>query len=154
MTLGNLSQTYTGTTRTATVTTNPAGLVVGLTYNGSATPPTNAGSYAVVATVSTANYAGTATGTLTISTTSATVTLSNLTQTYTGTPRTATVTTAPAKLSVNLTYNDSTTAPTIPGSYTVVATVTEANHVGSATGTLAINNGQGDGGAVEPVAEV
>ena len=37
-----------------------------LTYNGSSTPPTLAGSYAVVATVNDPNYAGTASGTLVI----------------------------------------------------------------------------------------
>ena len=38
-----------------------------LTYNGEPTPPTAAGSYAVVATLNEVNYSGTATGTLVIS---------------------------------------------------------------------------------------
>jgi hypothetical protein len=41
-------------------------LTVTLTYNGSATAPTAGGSYAVVATVSDSDYAGSATGTMTI----------------------------------------------------------------------------------------
>src|SRR5207249_3811297 len=49
-----------------TATTNPAGLSVSFTYNGSQTPPTNAGSYTVVGTINDANYQGSATGTLTI----------------------------------------------------------------------------------------
>ena len=66
VTLGNLSQTYDGTPKAATVTTVPAGLPVSVTYGGSATAPTNAGSYAVVATVTDARYVGSATGTLVI----------------------------------------------------------------------------------------
>jgi hypothetical protein len=65
--LGNLTQTYDGNPKGVTATTTPAGLVVTITYEGSATPPTNAGSYAVTATINDANYQGTASGTLTIS---------------------------------------------------------------------------------------
>ncbi len=67
VTLSNLNQYYSGTPRPATVTTNPSGLAVNVTYNGSTTPPTAVGSYAVVATVTAPGYAGSATGTLTIS---------------------------------------------------------------------------------------
>ncbi|HEU4648520.1 MAG TPA: YDG domain-containing protein, partial [Gemmatimonadales bacterium] len=66
ITLANLSQTYDGTSKSVIVTTNPAGLNTTVTYNGSATAPTNAGSYAVVATVTDPNYQGNATGTLVI----------------------------------------------------------------------------------------
>jgi hypothetical protein len=66
VTLGNLVHTYDGTAKSATAITNPAGLTVTFTYNGSATPPTDAGSYAVTATISDANYQGTASGTLLI----------------------------------------------------------------------------------------
>ena len=65
--LGSLTQTYTGSPLSATATTTPAALNVGLTYNGSATAPTAAGSYIVVATINNSNYAGSATGTLLIS---------------------------------------------------------------------------------------
>ena len=60
VTLSNLSVTYTGTAHAATATTTPGGLTVDVTYNGSSTPPTNAGSYAVVATINDQNYAGSA----------------------------------------------------------------------------------------------
>jgi hypothetical protein len=42
--------------RSATATTTPTNLPVNLTYNGSATAPTNAGSYTVIGTISDANY--------------------------------------------------------------------------------------------------
>ncbi|MEQ1852046.1 MAG: S8 family serine peptidase, partial [Chthoniobacteraceae bacterium] len=66
VTLGNLSQSYNGTPRVATATTIPAGLAVSFTYDGGATAPVDSGSYAVVATVNDANYAGTASGTLNV----------------------------------------------------------------------------------------
>jgi hypothetical protein len=65
--LGSLSQTYAGSPRAATATTTPAGLMVDLTYNGSSTAPTAAGSYVVVGTIVNSNYAGSSTGTLVIS---------------------------------------------------------------------------------------
>ncbi|MBI5656087.1 MAG: right-handed parallel beta-helix repeat-containing protein [Geobacter sp.] len=64
--LGNLTATYDGTAKAATATTTPAGLTMALTYDGSASAPTNVGSYAVVAAVNDSNYNGTASGTLTI----------------------------------------------------------------------------------------
>jgi len=64
--LTNLSQTYSGSPHPATATTTPAGLPVTLTYNGSSTAPTAAGSYAVVATINSPNYVGSASGTLVI----------------------------------------------------------------------------------------
>jgi hypothetical protein len=66
VTLGSLSQVYTGTGRSATATTSPAGLAVTFTYDGAVTPPVAVGSYAVVGTIQDANYSGSATGTLTI----------------------------------------------------------------------------------------
>ena len=64
--MDNLTQTYDGNPKAATATTNPSSLTVNFTYNGSATAPTDAGSYSVVGTISDANYQGTASGTLTI----------------------------------------------------------------------------------------
>lgn len=142
MTLGNLTQTYGGTMRTASVTTTPTGLTgVSLTYNGSPTAPTNAGSYTVVASLTNANYdAPNATATLIISKASATLALSNLTYVYDASPKVPTVTTSPAGLSgVFLSYDGSPTAPTNAGSYAVVASLNNGNYqADNATGTLVI----------------
>ncbi len=138
ITLGDLAQTYTGSPLSATAATVPAGLTVSFTYNGSETPPTEPGSYIVVATINEPNYQGSATGTLVISKRTVTVTLGNLTQTYTGFPLSATATTVPSGLTVTFTYNGSATAPTAGGSYTVVATVSNSGFAGSATGTMTI----------------
>jgi uncharacterized protein YegL len=80
ITLGNLSQTYDGTPKTATVNTNPAGLSgVAVTYNGSTTAPTNAGNYSVVASLTNNNYtASDAPGTLAIAKASQTITFNAL----------------------------------------------------------------------------
>lgn len=66
VTLGSLSASYDGTVKAVTVTTAPVGLAVIITYDGSTSVPTAVGSYAVVATVNNAGYAGFASGTLVI----------------------------------------------------------------------------------------
>lgn len=138
VTLDQLAQVYDGTPKLVTVTTSPTGLVALTTYNGVAVAPTSTGSYSVYATVVDPNYAGSASGTLVISQGQATITLSNLTQVYDGTPKPVTVTTTPANLSVNVTYDGALTVPTAPGAYAVVATSTDPNRTGSASGTLVI----------------
>ena len=64
--LDNLSQTYDGTAKNVSITTDPPGLTVNLTYNGSASAPTNEGSYTVIGIINDAQYAGWATNTLVI----------------------------------------------------------------------------------------
>ena len=138
VTLTGLTPTYTGSPISAGATTTPAGLTVDFTYDGSATAPTNAGTYAVVGTVNDANYQGTASGNMIIGKASATVTLTGLTPTYTGSPIPAIATTTPAGLSVDLTYDGSTTAPTDSGTYAVVGIVNDANYEGSSSGNMII----------------
>jgi hypothetical protein len=140
LTPGSLAQTFDGTAKNVTATTTPAGKTVTFTYDGSATAPINAGSYAVVATINDVNFQGSATGTLIIAKATATVTLGSLTQTFTGTARNATATTVPAGKTVTFTYNGSATAPIQVGTYTVVGTISDPNYAGSATGTLTISN--------------
>src|SRR5439155_11501096 len=114
ITLSNLTQSHEGSPKPATHTTTAARLSVPITYDGSATAPTNAGSYAVVASLNDVNYtASNATGTLTINKGTATITLSNLTRSEERRADTDTATTRPAGLSsVSITYNGSSTAPT------------------------------------------
>ena len=64
--LGSLAQTYDGSARTVTANTIPAGLAVDFTYDGSATVPINAGTYAVIGTIDDLNYTGSANGTLVV----------------------------------------------------------------------------------------
>jgi len=64
--LSNLVQTFDGNPKSVSASSNPAGLNIAVTYNGSATAPTNAGSYVVTATVNEPNFVGQANGTLII----------------------------------------------------------------------------------------
>ena len=136
--LGDLTQTYDGTAKSAASSTTPTGLTVVITYDGLATPPTAAGSYAVAATISDTNYTGTAAGTLTIQKAAATIGLGDLTQTYDGTAKPATSSTTPTGLTVVITYHGSSTPPSAAGGYAVAATINDANYTGSAAGTLTI----------------
>jgi hypothetical protein len=131
VTLSNLTQTYTGSPLSPTATTIPAGLAIVWTN----APQTNAGSYAVTATVDDPNYEGSASSTFVINKANATVTLSDLTHTYTGSPLSPTATTSPAGLSIDWTGAPQTNA----GSYPVTATVNDANYQGTASGTFVIN---------------
>ncbi|MEI6647523.1 MAG: MBG domain-containing protein [bacterium] len=67
-----------------------------------------------------------------------TVTLGNTNQTYDGTARVVTATTVPSGITVDLTYNGVSGAPTNTGSYTVIGIVNETNYRGGATGILTI----------------
>jgi pectin methylesterase-like acyl-CoA thioesterase len=138
VTLSNLAQNFNGSPNAVTVTTEPAGLPVTITYNGSATPPSAIGSYTVVATINDANYQGTATGTLVVDRTPVAVTLSNLVHTADGTPKAATVSTNPVGPLVNITYNGSAAPPSAAGTYSVVASINDPNYRGGTSATLTI----------------
>src|SRR5262249_44074590 len=100
-------------------------------------PQTNAGTYAVTATVNDPNYQGSTSGSFTINKATAFVSLSNMTQTYTGAPLTPTATTTPAGLAIAWTNAPQTNA----GNYAVTAAVTNPNYQGSASGTFIITSG-------------
>ena len=139
LTLGNLNRTYDGTPKSVSVNTTPPGLLVHVTYNGAANPPVVAGIYTVRAIIDDAVYQGNATATLVITKAPATVTLANLLQYCDGTAKPVSVETQPLGLPVSVTYNGSVDAPTNVGVYAVVATITDPNRQGSATGTLIID---------------
>src|SRR6185295_15363802 len=136
VTLSDLTQTYDGGPHAASVATSPGGLAVDITYNGSLEQPVNAGTYAVVATIESEDYAGSTTGNMVIEPAGATVELGGLAQIYVGSPKAVTVTTAPPGLGVAVTYDGSSTPPTAPGSYDVIATVVDPNYFGGASATL------------------
>jgi len=86
VTLGSLTQTYTGSPQSPTVTTDPVGLNV--TWTGA--PQTDAGSYPVTVRISDSKYTGTATGVFTIAPAGSVVTVTCPTSgvTYTGSAQT------------------------------------------------------------------
>ncbi len=135
--------TYNGSAKAATCTTSPGGLTTTLTYNGSPTAPSGAGSYAVVCHLTQAGYSATdATGTLVINPAPVTLSLSNLSQTYDGTQKSATCTATPSA-AYSLTYSDvgSGTGRVNVGSYGVSCAVSDPNYSATpATGTLVIGH--------------
>jgi hypothetical protein len=77
--------------------------------------------------------------TVTATTATGTVTVNCPAAVYNGQPQTCTATTGPTTgLTVDFTYNGSSTAPTAEGSYTVVGTMSDNNYSGSGTATLVI----------------
>lgn len=151
VTLGNLNQTYSGAPEAPTVTTGQPGLSLAFLYTGttaagtpysSATPPTAAGTYTVLAFVNDPIYAGLSTATFTIAPVPTKVTLSGLTATYTGSPQAVTATPNPSGVPLLITYNGSPNAPTGAGSYFVQAAANDGgNHTGGTTGTFTISPG-------------
>ncbi len=75
---------------------------------------------------------------LTITAASATIVLSDLEHSYDGLTKNAAANTDPPGVEVTITYNGAETAPVNAGSYQVIATTTDLNYIGSATGTLTI----------------
>lgn len=138
VTIGNLNQIYNGQPALVSVSTVPTNLTVSVTYNGSSSAPTNAGSYTAIATVVSTSYMGATTNTLTISPAPATITLANLVQTYDSSGKTVSATTQPAGLPTIVTYNGSACAPINAGSYAAVCTIVNGNYAGSATNTLIV----------------
>lgn len=140
-----LSFTVTSTERPVTFSASglPPGLSLDPVTGIISGTPSAAGSYA--ATVAATNTAGSAYQTLqfTIAKAVAVVAVGTpanhtVTHTYDGQPQTASITTTPAGLNATYTYNGSATAPTLPGTYDVVATIDDANWMGQATGKLVI----------------
>jgi len=136
--LSGLSQTYNGAARAASYSTTPNGLVADLTYDGSPSAPTNAGSYVVIGNINDVNYQASATNTLVVAKSNAPISLGDLSQTYNRTARTATASTTPPGLIVTFTYNGNAASPTNAGDYLVIGTVNDPNHQGSATNSMEI----------------
>ena len=136
--LTDLNHVYDGTAKTASVETIPPGLAVELTYDGSPAPPTNAGVYEVIATVTDASYVGSATNTLFIAQAEAVVALTNTTQVYDGTPKSALAITDPPELSVLLLYDFVVDPPVNAGTYELIATVVDPNFFGSVSNVFTI----------------
>lgn len=125
---GILSFTYNGAPHATTATTTPAGLPLTLTYDGSASAPSNAGAYTVAAVVNSGTYSASASATLTIARAAQTIAVANPGALTVGTP---VVLSAAASSGLSVTFSvvsgratisgRSVTA-TAPGSLTLRAT--------------------------------
>jgi Tol biopolymer transport system component len=134
----------------AATATGVGGAAIGtlpVTYDGSAAPPINAGTYTASATIAaSANYTSrTQTATLTIASATPTLAISGGPFVFDGQPHPATVTVtgiggqAPGG-ALTVTYNGSYAAPINAGTYAVVASVgAQGNYAaGTASGTLVV----------------
>jgi MBG domain/Subtilase family/Secretion system C-terminal sorting domain len=141
-----LTQVYSATPKSVSVTVVPAGLAYTVTYNGNAALPVNAGSYAVQVAVNNPNYIGTANATLVIQKAPATATtgiyvinkgaaLPAFTATYSGFlngQNASVVTSVSFTLSPNYTGN--------AGVYAIIVNAIAANYqFTSVNGTLYVN---------------
>jgi len=136
--IGEVEQVYDGTAKSVTVGTTPGSVPVSVTYNGSAELPVNAGSYAVAVLVTDPNREGSASATLVVAKAKAQIHLSGLVQPYDGTPRAVVAETVPAGLTVVLSYDGASAAPTLPGVHAVSAVIHESNYSGSVEAQLRI----------------
>lgn len=144
--LGSLAQSYTGTARTATSTTTPAGLTVDFTYDPGVTAPINVGTYAVVGTINSQNYSGTANGTLVISKADQTITFAGtelVGKTFGDAPFTLAAS-ADSTLAVSFASSDPSVA-TVSGNTITILT-------GGTTTITATQAGNGNFNAAPPVA--
>jgi len=137
--LGDLdSEAYDGDPYIITAITKPSGLSYIVTYNGSTTPPTDAGTYTIVATINDNFYKGSTTGTFIVEKAQRTINVTNLNQTYDGNPKSVTVSIPGVNVNYTVTYNGSTTLPSNIGTYNVVVTIIDTNYQGTKIATLTI----------------
>jgi hypothetical protein len=143
ITLGDLTQVANGTPRIPSLTTDPAGVLVETTFNGSTDAPIETGTYEVTVLSIDPNYQGFAIGTLTITGTG-TVSFTGLEQTFDGSPKAATITTFPIGLSATVTYNGSADAPVNAGTYEVSVLINDPVHSGFGIDVLTILPGKAE----------
>jgi 2',3'-cyclic-nucleotide 2'-phosphodiesterase (5'-nucleotidase family) len=133
--LGNVYQVFDGSPKSAGVSTIPDGASVNVTYDGSSSAPTAAGTYTISAASGGTTMAGTV---LIIAKAPASVALGSTSFAHDGTAKSVSYTTTPSGLNTVVTYNGSSTAPSAAGTYAVAAVVSDPNYKGGATATMTI----------------
>jgi len=135
VTLGNLAQTYDGTPKAVSVTTTPPDLEYSVSYDDSAVPPTNAGTYAVTATVTTPNHNGSDSKDLVISKASQAINFAALDPAYDNQSSVTLTATATSGLTVSYTSSNPAVATvsgdtaTIVGLGTTTITASQSGNV-------------------------
>ncbi len=132
--------TYDGTEKSINVSITPI-VPCSVTYhqNNQQVSPINAGTYEVKVHINDGNcHEHIVYRTLIINKANGDIYLSGLSHIYDGSPKSITTATNPDGLTVEVTYNGSTTPPTTVGEYEVIATIVDNNYVGSIKNTLNI----------------
>lgn len=140
--LSNLSQPYDSTQRKVTVTTDPAGLLVNLTYNGSTMIPVNAGSYTVTGNIADNNYTGGVTSTLVVTKGTPVLSWTTPADISLGTPLSATQLNATADVSGVFSYSKAAGTVLPLGLTTITATFSptdSTNYNGAQTVEVIVN---------------
>ena len=135
-------QTYDGSPKRLSVTTDPPGLTLSILYEGMHEAPTDAGVYSVEISINSNGFNGERSSSLTIEKAPATIQLTDTVFSFDGNGIPALSTTNPPNLRVDYLYNNSSAVPAIPGVYTLTATINETNYQGQATGTHEITKAQ------------
>ncbi len=143
----NSPATYNGSAQAAIVTGSVPGSVTSVLYNGLATVPTNAATYAITANFAptdTTNYnslTAASAGNFVISKATPTLSVTNSPVTYNGSAQGATVTGSVAGSVSNIKYNGSATTPTNAATYAITAdfTPTDTTNYNSLTQASAGN---------------
>ncbi|HEY3322841.1 MAG TPA: kelch repeat-containing protein [Planctomycetota bacterium] len=139
--LGALSQIYSGSEHPVAATTNPENLAVLILYDGQPEAPTHSGKYKVTATISDSNYFGDVSDTLVVNKAFATVTIDDATldQVYTGTARIVTATVSPSSVWLETLYNGVVDAPLADaGTYLVEVRCGAGDYEGGDVGILVV----------------
>jgi|GEM_PF-1094673 len=137
--LGDLSHTYSGSAKSASAITTPAGLTVNLTYNGNAAAPVTAGNYAVVANIDDANYIGSVTGTMVIAKATPVITWATPAAVTVGTSLSSTQLNAIANVAGVFAYTPAAgTVLNTAGSQTLTAAFTPTDSVNYTSATASI----------------
>ncbi|HWA27198.1 MAG TPA: Ig-like domain-containing protein, partial [Lacunisphaera sp.] len=116
----------------------PAGLSIDPGTGVISGTPAASGTFNV--TLEASNLAGTGMAllTLTIAKAPSSLVLTSLQQPYDGSPKSPTAVTTPSGLTVTFTYDGNATAPTLPGGYSVVATIDDPNYSGTTSDAFVI----------------
>ncbi|MBO4582166.1 MAG: T9SS type A sorting domain-containing protein [Bacteroidales bacterium] len=131
---------YDGSAKQASVNISNPNLSYIVTYNGNTDLPVNAGTYTVVATITSDNFWGQDTAILTIQKAQAPLVITNLTHTFDSTAHYPTVNTYPSGLNYNILYNHSNNIiPVNSGKYAIEVNIDDTNYYGQLTDTLVIN---------------
>ena len=148
--LSNLTQTYDGLPKAVSYTAVPnmGGVAViytgvSVTYPATSNPPTNAGTYSVVASTTDPNFAGTTSGTLTIQQAALTVTANDKSRAYgTANPTfDGTITGILHSDPITATYASIATQSSPVGTYPITPTLDDGGSAALANYTVTSNNG-------------